>query len=97
MLYLSYILGLHAFPDVSEITEALNTRAFLNLYKEHWLGNMQNSKNQIFANLKSQAFSLHVSFKFYEPGHSGGHASLLKCSRASENFLEVTVLNYFLL
>ncbi len=38
---------------------------------------MQNSLHQIFANVKFQAFSLHVIFTFWEPTHSGDHASLL--------------------
>ncbi len=36
---------------------------------------MQNS-SQFFANLKSQAFSLHVTFTFWESTHSGDHTSL---------------------
>ncbi len=37
---------------------------------------MQNSLHEIFTNLKSQAFLLHVIVTFWEPTHLGNHASL---------------------
>ncbi len=40
------------------------------------LYSIQNSLHQFFTNLKSQAFSLHIIFTFWEPTYSGGHASL---------------------